>query len=205
MKRSAAVTALFGATLMMAGPALADAVVGQPAPAFSATDAAGKPVSLSQFKGKYVVLEWTNPECPFVVKHYGSGNMPKTQEKATAKNVAWVSIQTVPDASNAKAAAQLQDWQKSKNAKPTATIVDAGGKIGRAYKATATPHMFIVGPTGTLLYAGAIDSKPSANPDDIKTATNYVNQALDEALAGKPVSKPVTKAYGCSVKYPAEA
>lgn len=188
-----AATAFLGA-----GTAVAQAVVGQPAPAFTGTDAAGKPLSLADFKGKYVVLEWTNPECPFVKKHYDSGNMPATQKEATAKGAAWVSIQT-----GAAEGKGLQAWQKSKSAVPTATVLDPDGKIGRAYRASTTPHMFVIDPQGTVIYAGAIDSKASANPADINGATNYVTQALNEATAGKPVSKPTTQSYGCSVKYPA--
>lgn len=188
--------------LLSASAAMAQATVGKPAPPFTATDTTGKPISLSDFKGKFVVLEWTNPDCPFVGKHYNSGNMPATQKDAMAKGVAWLSIQTT--ALNWRVdhtAAELQAWQKSKNASPTATIVDGGGKIASNFGAKATPHMYIVDPQGTLIYAGAIDDKPSTNLADIKTATNYVSQALSEALANKPVSRPVTQAYGCSVKY----
>jgi len=191
-----ACTTLVGAS----GVAMAQAVVGKPAPAFTGTDTAGKPVSLADFKGKYVVLEWTNPECPFVEKHYGSGNMPAVQKQITDKGVAWVTIQTgiKPDARS-----QLQAWQKQKGAAPTATVIDPDGSIGRAYQARTTPHMYIVDPQGTLVYAGAIDSKPTPNPADVKTATNYVAQAVGEALAGKPISQATTPPYGCSVKYPA--
>lgn len=188
--------------LLSATAAMAQATVGKPAPTFTATDATGKQVSLSDFKGKFVVLEWTNPDCPFVGKHYNSGSMPATQKDAMAKGVAWLSIQTT--ALNWRVdntVAQLQAWQKTKNASPTATIVDGGGKIASKFGAKATPHMYVVDPQGTLIYAGAIDDKPSTNLSDIKTATNYVSQALGEALANKPVSHPVTQAYGCSVKY----
>lgn len=203
MKKAFAITVALGIASITAQPLMAQAEVGQPAPAFTATDVAGKPVSLDQFKGKYVVLEWTNPECPFVVKHYDSGNMPKTQQEALAKEAVWISIQTVPGADNSKA--ELPKWQKAKGAKPTVTIVDTGGQIAKSYRAATTPHMYIVAPDGKLIYAGAIDSKPTANADDIKSATNYVNLALGEALAGKPLSHPVTKAYGCSVKYPKQS
>jgi peroxiredoxin len=187
-------------TAAVCGAAMAQVVVGQPAPAFTATDASGKAVNLADYKGKYVVLEWTNPECPFVQKHYDSGNMPATQKQAAAKGVTWLSIQT-----GAADKAELQAWQKAKTAVPTATLLDADAKVARAYRAKTTPHMYIVDPQGKLVYAGAIDSKPTANPADVKTATNYVNQALGEALAGKPVSQPSTTAYGCSVKYPSGA
>jgi len=195
--------ALCGALMLGGTAAMAQAVVGQPAPAIAATDASGKTVSLADYKGKYVVLEWTNPECPFVQKHYNGGNMPATQKKAIADGAVWLTVQTMDtDGDDAEAYADLQSWQKTKNAIPTATIIDATGAIARAYGARTTPHMYIVDPAGQLIYAGAIDSKPSANPDDIQGATNYVSQALAEAKAGKPISRATTQAYGCSVKYP---
>jgi len=197
--------ALCSVMLLAASGAMAQAVVGKPAPAFTATDVTGKTVALSNYKGKFVVLEWTNPDCPFVGKHYNGGSMPATQRRAVAEDVAWLSIQTIPNDHDHKAVARLQAWQKSKNASPTATIVDSDGSIARAYRAKATPHMYIVDPKGTLIYAGAIDSKPSTDPADIKTATNYVSQALDEAMAGKPVSRPSSQAYGCAVEYPGGA
>ena len=191
---------VLGAACVATG-AMAQAAVGQPAPAFSGVDAAGKPVTLADFKGKYVVLEWTNPECPFVKKHYDSGNLPATQKAALGKGVAWVAVQTGAD-NSAKGRADLQAWQASKQSTPTATVIDADGHIGRSYRAATTPQLYIVDPQGKVIYAGGIDSKATANPADIASATNYVNQALGEALAGKPVSQPVTKAYGCTVKYP---
>ena len=203
MNRLAVATLVFGAATVSAGLTHAQATVGQPAPAFSATDTAGKAVSLADFKGKYVVLEWTNPGCPFVQKHYDSGNMQSTQKEANAKGAVWLSVNTTAkDASDYMAPAALQGWMKSKNGAPTATLMDADGKVGRAYAARTTPHMYIVDPQGKLIYAGAIDSKPTSNPADIRTATNYVTSALGEALAGKPVSRATTQAYGCSVKYP---
>jgi peroxiredoxin len=196
---------LFGAlcslTLMTAGALAQTASVGSAAPAFTARDLAGKPVALADFKGKYVVLEWTNPDCPYVRKHYNSGNMPTTQKQAMAKGAVWLSVST----GDTHAAAELQSWQKTKSASPTATLADADGKIARAYGARTTPHMYIIDPQGTLIYAGAIDSKPSSNPADISTATNYVDQALGEAMAGRVVSRATTQAYGCTVKYPSGA
>ena len=191
----------FSATDASAGGA--HAVVGKPAPAITAIDAYGRKVSLAAYKGKYVVVEWTNPECPFVRKHYDSGNMPATQRKVAGKDVVWLTVQTVaskPD--DPQARAELRTWLGEKGAKPSAAIVDGDGAIGHAYGARTTPHMYIVDPQGTLRYAGAIDSKPSSNPADIPGATNYVVQAVSELRAGKPVSKPNTQAYGCSVKYP---
>jgi peroxiredoxin len=201
MKRTIA-SSLIAAGMLLAGTVHAEAVVGQQAPAFSGTDSTGKPVSLSQFKGKYVVMEWINPECPFVKKHYDGGNMPGTQKYAAGKGVVWVAVSTSADSGdrNAKAAA-VNDWLKAKGAAPTVTVMDTGGAIGRAYGARTTPHMYLIDPNGKLVYAGAIDSKPTANPADIKTATNYVVQAIDDSLAGKPLAQAVTKPYGCSVKY----
>jgi len=200
MKRTIAIS-LLAAGMTFGGAAMAEAVVGQPAPAFSGIDTAGKTVSLDQFKGKYVVLEWVNPECPFVKKHYDSGNMSTVQKYAADKGVVWLSVSTSADGDRAAKAAAVGDWLKSKGASPTTTIMDTGGAIGKAYGARTTPHMYLIDPSGKLVYAGAIDSKPTANPADIKTATNYVVQAIDDALAGKPLSQAVTKPYGCSVKY----
>lgn len=190
------------ATLLFAAASTvsAQAVVGQVAPPFAAADVSGKTVSSSQFKGKYVVLEWFNPNCPFVQKHYNSGNMPAVQKYAADKGVVWLSVHTTYE-SSAEESTELAEWMRSKKGAPSAVLVDAKGAMGKAYGAKATPHMYLIDPSGKLVYAGAIDSKPTANPTDIKSATNYVRQALDEALSGKPVSKPVTQAYGCSVKY----
>jgi peroxiredoxin len=182
--------------------ALAAATVGQPAPAFTATDTSGKTVSLADFKGKHVVLEWVNPGCPYVVKHYGSANMQGTQKDATAKGVVWLSVNsTATEHGDYKAPAAMAQWMQSQKAAATATLMDADGKVGRAYGARTTPHMYIVDPKGTLVYAGGIDNKPSSNPADVATATNHVKVALAEALAGKAISQPTTRAYGCSVKY----
>jgi peroxiredoxin len=190
------------AGLTLSGAAFGAAGVGQPAPAFTATDTSGKPVSLADLKGKYVVLEWVNPGCPFVQKHYNSANMQATQKEATAKGVVWLAVNsTAADASDYKPPAELAAWMKQQQAAASATLMDADGKLASAYGARTTPHMYVIDPKGTLIYAGAIDSKPSTNPADIKAATNYVSQALGEALAGMPVSKPVTQSYGCSVKY----
>jgi len=182
--------------------AAAQAVIGQPAPAFSAVDANGKTVSLADFKGKHVVLEWVNPGCPYVQKHYNSGNMPATQKAAIDKGVAWLAVSsTAKDAGDYRAPKDLVGWIQGKGGAPSATLMDDSGKIGRAYGARTTPHMYLIDPQGKLLYAGAIDSKPTSNPADIASATNYVNQAVGEVLAGKPVSQPTTRAYGCSIKY----
>ena len=201
MKPWICATALAVSLLGVTG-ASAQAVVGQPAPAFSAVDSAGKPVSLADYKGKHVVLEWVNPGCPFVQKHYNSGNMPATQKAAAAKGMAWLAVSsTAKDAGDYKPPAELAAWIRGKDGAPTATVMDDDGKIGRAYGARTTPHMYLIDPQGKLIYAGAIDSKPTANAADIKTATNYVSQAIDEVAGGKPISQANTRAYGCSIKY----
>ena len=179
----------------------ATATVGQAAPDFNATDALGKTHKLSDFKGKHVVLEWTNPGCPFVAKHYG-GNMQALQKEFTAKGVVWLAIaSTEKDNYEYFSPAKISGWVNDKVAKPTAVLMDESGKIGQLYNAKTTPHMYIVSPQGVLVYAGAIDSVPSARADDIKTATNYIRQGLNEALSGKAISTASTRPYGCSVKY----
>ena len=194
---------LIAATLALAAAsAFAAATVGQPAPTFTAVDTAGKTVSLADFKGKHVVLDWVNPGCPFVVKHYNSANMQGTQKEAAAKGVVWLAINsTAPEAKDFLAPAVLSKWMQGHKAAATATLMDPDGKVGKAYGARTTPHMYIINPTGTLVYAGAIDSKPTSNIADIPGATNHVKVALAESLAGKPVSAATTRPYGCSVKY----
>jgi peroxiredoxin len=182
--------------------AQATATIGQPAPAFTVTDTAGKTVKLADFKGKHVVLEWVNPGCPFVVKHYSSANMQGTQKAATAQGVVWLAVNsTASDASDYKAPPAMAAWTQQQKAAASATLMDTDGRLGRAYDARTTPHMYVIDPAGTLVYAGAIDSKPTANPADIASATNHVKVALAETLAGKPVSQAQTRPYGCSVKY----
>lgn len=188
------------ALLVGADLATAKAGVGKPAPAFTATSTSGKLVSLADYQGRFVVLEWTNPECPFVQKHYNSGNMPATQKRAMKSGTVWLTINT-SDESPRLAGDKLQSWMKSKHGSSTAVLLD-NGTIGQAYGARTTPHMYIVNPRGVLVYAGAIDSEPTSDPADIQRATNYVNQALDQARANKPVTQPITEPYGCAVKYP---
>ncbi len=179
----------------------ASAAVGQAAPDFTALDTLGKTHKLSDFKGKHVVLEWTNPGCPFVVKHYG-GNMQALQKEFTAKGVVWLAItSTEKDSYEYFPPAKMVSWVNDKQAKPTALLMDEPGKIGQLYGAKTTPHMYIINPQGVLVYSGAIDSIASARVDDIKTATNYVRQGLNEALVGKAISVASTRSYGCSVKY----
>jgi peroxiredoxin len=196
------VSTLFAGLAMSSGATGSAASVGQPAPAFSATDTSGKAVSLADLKGKYVVLEWVNPGCPFVQKHYNSANMQGTQKDATGKGAVWLAVNsTATNAGDYKPPAELASWMKQQGTLATATLMDTDGKVGTAYGARTTPHMYVIDPKGVLIYAGAIDSKPTTSTADVKTATNYVKQALDEALAGKPVSTATTRAYGCSVKY----
>ena len=202
MKRSASVLAAAAAVLLGAALVQASVSVGQPAPDFKVKDTNGKEQSLAAYKGKYVVLEWTNPGCPFVQKHYDTANMPATQKAAESKGVVWLTVSsTAKDAGDYKQPSELAAWLKEKGAAPTAVLMDDDGKIGHAYGARTTPHMFIISPEGKLVYAGAIDSKATARKDDVKGATNYVSVALNEALAGKPVSKASSEPYGCSIKY----
>ncbi len=190
------------AALLACAVAQATAVVGQTAPAFSAVDTAGKTVALADLRGKHVVLEWVNPGCPFVRKHSDSANMQATQKGAKDKGVVWLAVNsTRTDHYDYLKPAAMADWMAKSGAAATATLMDSDGEVGRAYGARTTPQMFVIDPAGKLVYAGAIDSKASANPADVKTATNHVSVALGEVLAGKPVSVAATQPYGCSVKY----
>ncbi len=190
------------ATFFVAGYAYSAPAIGQKAPEFTAKDTAGKSVRLADFKGQHVVLEWFNPNCPYVKKHYNSGNMQGLQKEFTAKKVVWLAINsTDTDHVDYMSGKQLTDWGKEKSASPSAMLMDESGSIGQAYGAKTTPHMYIINPQGQLVYAGGIDNKPSARAEDVKTATNHVRVALGEALAGKPVSQAVTQPYGCTVKY----
>lgn len=176
--------------------------INEAAPDFTLTDSRNQTVSLSDFKGKPVVLEWTNHECPFVRKHYESGNMQKLQRDYTGKGVVWLSIvSSAPGKQGHVTGDQAEELSKSRNASPTAVLLDPTGKVGQLYGAKTTPHMYIIDKDGVLRYAGGIDSIKSTNQADIKTATNYVAQSLEELFAGKEVSKPATAAYGCGVKY----
>jgi peroxiredoxin len=205
MKRllTAFLVALAGAALSAARP-MADTPpkVGQPAPAFSAVDDHGATRSLAEFRGKFVVLEWHNNGCPYVQKHYNSGNMQKLQKAWTDKGVVWLSIiSSAPGTQGYVTPEQSQAFVKQSNASPTAVLLDPTGVVGHTYAATNTPQMFVIDPKGVLLYSGAIDDRPTANPASLEGATNYVDNALTEALAGKPVTTPVSVPYGCTVKY----
>jgi peroxiredoxin len=180
----------------------AEAEIGKPAPAFTLPSCESKPVSLADFKGKVVVLEWTNYGCPFVVKHYGSGNMQKLQADATAKGVVWLSIcSSAPKQQGHATPADALKACTEKNSAATAYLIDESGATGRAYGAKRTPEMYVINADGILVYHGAIDDKKSVDPADIATAKNFVAAAIEETLAGKPVSTPETEAYGCSIKY----
>ena len=194
---------LAGALLatLASGP-LAAAVPGHPAPSFAVTTLDGKPVSLAELKGKWVALEWTNPDCPFVQKHYSSGNMQATQRAAAASKVVWVQLNsTNPSHQDYKSAKQMSDWLAAMKASPTYAALDESGAVGKAYAAKTTPHMYLIDPGGQLVYNGAIDDRRSTNPADIPGARNHVKAAIAEAVSGKPVSMPVTTPYGCSIKY----
>jgi len=177
------------------------AKVGEAAPNFTLPGHDGKPHSLSDFKGKTVVLEWTNADCPFVKKHY-AGNMQALQKTYTGKDVVWLSVNSsAPGKQGHVDAAAATKIVQDKGAAPTLVLLDGKGEVGKLYEAKTTPHMFVIDKAGKLAYAGGIDSEPSADPADVATATPYVKNALDELLAGKPVTTAVTKPYGCSIKY----
>ena len=185
-----------------AGPVLADLPVGKAAPDFRLNDVNGRPVSLSDFRGKTVALEWNNPECPTVKKHYESGNMQKTQAEAAAAGLVWLTINSSAEGKQGHMtpaeAKALTDGQQTRR---TAYLLDPKGEVGRAYGAKTTPHMYIIDPSGTLVYNGGIDDKPTQDKADIAGARNHVLAALSELKAGKPVSVPTSRPYGCSVKY----
>ena len=190
------------AALVIAAPALAAAVVGQPALAFTATDSNGRTVSLSDFKGKPVVLEWTNAECPFVQKYYSGGDMQKLQAQARKDGAVWLTINSgAPGKQGHVTGAEANAKIRQQGTQSTAYLLDTNGSIGTAYGARTTPHMFVIAPDGTLAYAGGIDSIPSANPADIAKAEPLVKLALADVKAGKAVGTPTSKPYGCSVKY----
>lgn len=193
---------LLAAALTFAAPVLAKPVIGQPAPDFQVTDAAGKTQSLSAYKGKTVVLEWNNPECPFVRKHYGAKNMQGQQSEAAGDGVVWLTVNSAAAGKQGQMdAAAATAYVAKSGGKEAAYLLDADGKVGHAYDAKTTPHMFVIDKDGVLRYMGGIDSIASTDVDDIPKATQYVRQALTELAAGKAVSVSTSEPYGCSVKY----
>lgn len=190
------------AALALGVPAAAAPVIGQPAPAFSAVDGDGRTRSLSEFKGKTVVLEWTNAGCPYVKKHYGSGAMQGLQKSAAKDGVVWLTlVSSAPGQQGYVSPAEAKTWKASTGAGSTALLLDPTGKVGKTYEAKTTPHMYIVDKTGKLVYQGGIDDKPTPDPASLKGAKNYVVAALGDVKAGRAVATPVSKPYGCSVKY----
>ena len=193
---------LTAAALAAPLPAAAEPTVGSPAPAFTGMDTKGRTVNLADYRGKTVILEWTNHDCPFVVKHYSSGNMQMTQKKAAQDGVVWLSvISSAPGEQGNVSGPEADALTQSRNASPSAVLLDPSGQIGRKYAARTTPHMFIIDPKGTLAYHGAIDSIKSTDVTDIPKAENYVLNALSQMKAGEPVKPQGTRPYGCSVKY----
>ncbi len=179
--------------------------VGEAAPDFTATDSNGQTHRLSDYRGKFVVLEWTNRGCPYTRKHYDSGNMQRLQQEWTARGVIWLTVlSSAPGKQGYMAAADENAYLKQENAHPTAALLDPTGALGHLYDAKTTPDMYVINPQGMLVYDGAIDDKPTTDVADIQGAKNYLNEALEDAMSGKPVSDAVTRPYGCSVKYAGE-
>jgi peroxiredoxin len=202
-ERTLAHAAVVGAFLVGgAGAALAQVQPGKPAPDFALQDSSGKTVKLADFKGKTVVLEWTNQDCPYVRKHYGGGNMQQLQKDAAAKDVVWLTISSsAPGQQGHVNGLEADELTKSRKAAPAAFLFDPDGKVGHAYDARTTPHMYVIDKAGVLAYMGAIDDKPTANLADLKTARPYLKEAVEAVFAGEPVKVASTRAYGCSIKY----
>ncbi|WP_296218277.1 redoxin family protein [uncultured Sphingomonas sp.] len=192
----------FAIVALAAMPAAAEQTTGQPAGNFRLMDADGKAVTLSQFKGRPVVLEWNNPGCPFVQKHYDSGNMQAAQAKAKAMGAAWLTINSgAPGKQGHMTGAEAKAFLAAQEAQPTAYLLDPQGRVGKGYGAKTTPHMYLIDASGKLVYQGGIDDKPTADKADIPGARNHLLAALGEVKAGKKVSVPEARPYGCSVKY----
>ena len=189
-------------SLVIPSPAWAAPKTGVAAPAFTASATTGKAVSLADQRGKIVVLEWTNHECPYVLKHYETNNMQALQKEATGQGVVWLTIiSSAPGTQGFVSAAEADQLTASRRAAPTAVLLDPTGAVGKMYGATNTPHMYVIDKAGTLMYAGAIDDRPTTRRSDVQGAQNYVREALQAVSTGQPVKKPVTRAYGCTVKY----
>jgi peroxiredoxin len=197
-----ACTVLAAALLPVCGYAQ-EARVGAAASAFTATDSRGQTETLAQYRGKYVVLEWHNQGCPYTRKHYVSGNMQALQKEWTGKGVVWFTVITsAPGQQGYVTPSQENSYLEQMHAVPTAVLMDSDGKIGRLYNAKTTPQMIVIDPSGKVIYDGAIDDRPTPDPEDVRGARNYVSDALTEAMAGKPVQTAFTRPYGCGVKYP---
>jgi peroxiredoxin len=202
MKSFSCFAGAFLAVALAPVTASAQAVVGSPAPNFTATDSHGQTHSLSEYRGKYVVLEWHNQGCPYTKKHYVSGNMQSLQKEWTAKGVVWFTvISSAPGAEGYVTDAEENAYLTQMRAAPSAVLIDPEGKLGHLFGAKTTPEMYVIDPSGKLIYEGAIDDRPTPDPSDIEGADNYLNDALTEAMAGKPVAHAYTRPYGCSVKY----
>lgn len=199
--RLASCAALLAALLPVSSPA-AEIRVGTAAPNFTANDSHGKTETLSNFHGKYVVLEWHNQGCPYTKKHYDSGNMQSLQKEWTAKGVVWFTvISSAPGQQGYVTASEENSYMAKMHADPTAALLDPDGKLGHLYDAKTTPQMIVIDPSGKVIYDGAIDDHATPDPSDIKGSDNYLNDALSSAMAGKPIAHPYTRPYGCSVKY----
>jgi peroxiredoxin len=182
--------------------AVAGPTIGSAAPDFVGIDSNGKSIALKDLRGHIVILEWSNNQCPFVGKHYRSGNMQALQKEATKQGIVWLTVlSSAPGQQGNVTAAEANELTRSRGAAPTAVILDPSGTIGHAYGARTTPHMFIIDKSGTLVYMGGMDDKPTTDVADVATAKNYVRLALTAVTAGTPVQDPVTRPYGCSVKY----
>src|SRR5271155_833176 len=202
MKRSILFLMLIGPLLCAAPLLIAAAKVGDPAPEFTATASNGKTFRLADYRGKYVVLEWHNNGCPYVGKHYNSGNMQRLQKQWTGQGVVWFTVlSSAPGKQGYVTASEENDYVAKEQAAPTAALLDPSGDIGHLYDAKTSPHMFVINPQGVLIYDGAIDDKPTTELSDVPGATNYVSLALEQAMAGKAVATAATRPYGCSVKY----
>jgi alkyl hydroperoxide reductase subunit AhpC len=181
---------------------IAAAKVGDSAPEFTTTASNGKTIRLSDYRGKYVVLEWHNNGCPYVGKHYNSGNMQRLQKQWTSQGVVWLTVlSSAPGKQGYVTASEENDYLTKEHAAPTAALLDPTGEIGHLYDAKTSPQMVVINPQGVVIYSGAIDDKPTTDLQGVQGATNYVGLALEQAMAGKPVQNAATRPYGCSVKY----
>lgn len=203
MRRSFVSVGVAAAALAMSQVVVAAPTIGQPAPAFTATDHTGAKVSLDQYRGKTVVIEWTNHDCPYVKKHYDSGSMQALQKEATGKGVVWLTVvSSAPGLQGYVTSANADQLVlKGRNSAPTKLLLDPNAALGHLYNAKTTPHLFIVDATGKLAYMGGIDNKPTNNQADLKGARNYVREALNDIAAGRAVATPVSQPYGCAMKY----